>query len=57
MVEDRQQATLDVGFLLISIYQQRTPVIDGKMMCFGGFEPALLSFTVWDVITELSPVR
>lgn len=46
MVEDRQQATLDVGFLLVSIYQQRIPVIEGEITRLGGLEPASLNFTV-----------
>ncbi|VDO96526.1 unnamed protein product [Schistosoma mattheei] len=54
VVGGSQQETLDPGFVLLGTHQQGVPVILRELVLPGGFDPASPSFTVRDVITELS---
>ncbi|VDO92515.1 unnamed protein product [Schistosoma margrebowiei] len=49
-----RQETLDTGFMLLGTRQQGVPVISRKLQLPDGFDPVTPSFTVRDVITELS---
>ncbi|VDP64753.1 unnamed protein product [Schistosoma curassoni] len=51
------QETLNLGFMKLGTYQQVVPVILGELMLLDGFDSLSSSFTVRDVITELSESR
>ncbi|VDP19578.1 unnamed protein product [Schistosoma margrebowiei] len=57
VVGGSQQETLKSGFVLLGTRQQGVPVILKKPVLPGGFDLMSLSFTVRDVITELSELR
>ncbi|VDP65546.1 unnamed protein product [Schistosoma mattheei] len=52
-----QQETLDPGFVLLCTRQQSVPVILRELVLPGRFDLMSPSFTVRDVITELSEPR
>ncbi|VDP32622.1 unnamed protein product [Schistosoma mattheei] len=52
-----RQETRDSGFVLLDTRQQGVPVILGEIVLPGGFDLVSPSFTVRDVITELSEPR
>ncbi|VDP80594.1 unnamed protein product [Schistosoma curassoni] len=54
VVGGSQQETLNLSFVLLVTHQQGVPVILRELMLPDGFDPALLSFTIRDIITELS---
>ncbi|VDP44317.1 unnamed protein product [Schistosoma margrebowiei] len=57
MVEVSRQETLDPVFLLLVTCQQGVPVVLRELVIPGGFVLVSPSFTVRDVITELSEPR
>ncbi|VDP55447.1 unnamed protein product [Schistosoma mattheei] len=57
VVEGSQQEILDLGFMLHDTLQQGVPVILRELVLHDGFDPVSFSFTIRDVITELSGPR
>ncbi|VDO69096.1 unnamed protein product [Schistosoma curassoni] len=53
MVGSSRQETLDLGFMLFGTCQQGVPAILMELILPDQFDPATLSFTVRNVITEL----
>ncbi|VDP59569.1 unnamed protein product [Schistosoma mattheei] len=54
VVGGSRQETLDLGFVLFGTCQQGVPVILRELVLPDGFDFVSPSFTVRDVITELS---
>ncbi|VDO67035.1 unnamed protein product [Schistosoma margrebowiei] len=54
VVGGSQQETMDLGFVLLGTRQQGVPVILRELVLPGRFDLVSPSFTVRDVITELS---
>ncbi|VDP57820.1 unnamed protein product [Schistosoma mattheei] len=57
VVGGSQQESLDLGFVPLGTCQEGVPVILKEPMLCDGFDPMSHSFTVRDVITELSGPR
>ncbi|VDP74228.1 unnamed protein product [Schistosoma curassoni] len=57
VVGGSRQETLDMGFVLLGTPQRGVPVTMGELVLPDGFDPVSISFTVRDVITQISGPR